>query len=301
MRVMVIGGSGQVGSLLCEAHLNREDEIWPTHFRSAGYQDNSVHLDLSDQYDVSWAINGCSPEIVYLAGAETNVDECERDPQKSWKVNVVGTANVVRAAQEAGARLVFLSSDFVFDGLEGAYDEECIPNPINEYGRQKLIAEHLVMQSSLQYLIIRTNVVYGPDRQRKNFILRLIDNLNKGLKFSVATDEYGSPTYGPDLARRVVELATTNDKAVVPNGIYHLAGSQMVNRYKFAMTAARIFKCDTNQIQPIRSVDLGRPALRPLNAGLRSKDRKNRLPDYVDRLSRLKELFDEGRLQKAEE
>jgi dTDP-4-dehydrorhamnose reductase len=159
--------------------------------------------------------------------------------------------------------LIYFSTDFVFDGNEGLNDENSQPNPINEYGHQKLLSEIYIQNNLNKYAIIRTSSVYGNEEQEKNFICRLLKNLKQNIVATIPKDEQCTPTYNKDISKYAIDIALNHG-----NGIYHVVGPQLTNRYKFALDAARIFGFDTNLIKPILSSDLKRAALRPLNAGL---------------------------------
>ena len=288
MKFLVIGASGQVGGSIYRWLRAKENLCVGTYFQHgmpASPEENLLPLDISDRKAVKDIIADNNPEVIFLPAAHTNVDQCQETPRDTEKINILGPKNVVDAA---GARqIVFFSTDFVFNGQEGHYDEDALPDPINAYGFQKLMAEHYIMSNAVDYKIIRTNVVYGPEMQGKNFVTRLIENLRKGNEATIPKDEYGTPTYGPELAAFAIKLAASSH----PNGIYHVSGNQLVNRYKFALEAAKVFDCDVRLVKPIVSSDLKRPALRPLNAGLQSK-KVDQLSGYVEGLRKMKVSYE---------
>ena len=258
---LIIGASGQVGEHLFRAA------------RDAGFEASGTHhsrpvpgmqwLDICDQTEVQSLILKLPPAVVYLPASLSNVDYCELHPEEGYATNVVGVRNIVKTVNDVGAKLVYFSSDYVFDGKNGPYYEDDPANPICEYGRQKLISEHYVALHARDYLIVRTTVVYGWERQGKNFLYRLLNTLKAGQTLRVPVDQVGNPTYAPNLARAVVELALSD--AV---GVYHVVGPERVNRYEFACEAASVFKLDRNLIQPVATSELGQTAPRPLNAGM---------------------------------
>lgn len=291
MKFLVIGASGQVGGSIYRWLRAENNPCVGTYFQHgmpASPEELLLPLDISDRKAVKNIISDNNPDIIFLPAAHTNVDQCQETPRDTEKINILGPKNVVDAA---GARqIIFFSTDFVFNGQEGYYDEDAIPDPINAYGFQKLIAEHYVMTNAVDYKIIRTNVVYGPEMQGKNFVTRLIENLRKGNEASIPKDEYGTPTYGPDLAKYAIDLALSPH----PNGIYHASGSTLVNRYKFALEAARVFECDDRLVKPILSADLKRAAKRPLNAGLQSR-KVSLIPQpggYSEGLRKMKAIYE---------
>jgi dTDP-4-dehydrorhamnose reductase len=158
---------------------------------------------------------------------------------------------------------VYFSSDYIFDGLAGPYKEDDPANPICEYGRQKVIAEHYISLNAQDYLIIRTTVVYGWEHQGKNFIYRLLNTLRAGQRLPVPLDQIGNPTYAPNLSEATIKLSLTGAR-----GVYHIVGPERVNRYEFAREAAKVFKLDESLLQPVTTPELQQIAPRPLNLGM---------------------------------
>ena len=199
---------------------------------------------------------------------------------------MIGVRNLVDAANEIGATLVQFSTDYIFDGLNGPYDEHAAANPISAYGLQKLIAEHLVLQRARRALIVRTTVVYGPEPQGKNFIYRLLAALRRGREVAVPADQIGTPTYAPVLADAVFDLLLTEARGVV-----NVAGRQLVSRDEFARETARTFGEDPGLVRAVETVELGQAAPRPLRAGLRAESTERRLGrellGYIDGLQRM--------------
>ncbi len=261
-RSLIIGASGQVGGHLANelTELNREFTV--SHYHSS--IENSILLDICNKENVFRWIETINPSIIYFPAAIANVDYCEQNPDKSYKINVQGVENIVEAAIYFESQLVFFSTDYIFDGRNGPYSEEDTPAPLCMYGRQKLIAENIIAMRLTNYIIIRTTIVYGWERQGKNFVLRLIRTLQNNQEIKVPTDQIGTPTYAPYLAKTSVQLAESKVK-----GIYNIAGKDLVNRYDFACEVAKIFKCDKSLIIPVKTNDLHQPAVRPLNAGLK--------------------------------
>jgi dTDP-4-dehydrorhamnose reductase len=251
---LVIGASGQVGHHLVRTIERRGREVVGT-----GRRD----LDIRDREAVSRVVDRIAPNVVYLAAYSANVDACELDPASTYETNVVGVANVVEAATRAGAKLVFFSSDYVFDGDAGPYREDDLPNPLSAYGRQKLIGEHVVATRAADWLVVRTTGVYGWEPQRKNFVCGILAAFGRGETVRVPFDQIGTPTYAPSLAHATFELATRG-----ASGVYNIAGSGLVARDAFARAAAEAFGYDTGLVESITTAEQTRPAPRPLRGGL---------------------------------
>lgn len=206
-----------------------------------------------------------------MPAAATRVDSCEIDARQAYEVNVFGTGHVVDAADAVGATVVYFSTDYVFDGREGPYTESASPNPLSQYGAQKLVAESRVQHAVGGALIVRTTVVYGFEPQSKNFVARLLGDLRRGERVTVPSDQIGTPTHAPDLAEAVIDLMMAGARGVV-----NVAGNETVARDEFAREVARVFGEDPALVCPALTAELGQPAPRPLRAGLRV--------DYAERL-----------------
>lgn len=261
MKHLIIGASGQIGGYLFRALADAGEDVEGTYysFHISGLQ----KLDIRTADRVQELIATIKPDIVYLPAAQSNVEYCEVSGDDAARTNIIGTRHVVQAANDVGATVVFISSDYVFDGKAGPYREGDAAHPINVYGWQKLAGEHYVALHAHDHLIVRTTVVYGWERQGKNFICHLLRRLRSGSMIHVPTDQIGSPTYAPNLADAVAELAITGKQ-----GVYHVAGPERVSRYEFACEAARAFGLPETLIWPALTVNTRQRAMRPLEAGL---------------------------------
>jgi dTDP-4-dehydrorhamnose reductase len=257
---LIVGAEGQVGQHLRNAILAKGLPAIGVDLIS---QDPAKRLDIRQEGDVRNVLTEVRPSVVFLPAGLANVDYCELHPTESYETNVTGVYNVVRWANDVHAQIVFFSSDYLFDGQAGPYDETSPPNPINKYGRQKLMAEHGIALHASHYLIVRTTVVYGWESQGKNFVYRLTSSLKQNQRIDVPADQTGNPTYAPNLAEAVVELVSQG-----ATGVFNVVGPERVSRYEFAREAARVFGMDERLIRPVMTSALGQPARRPLDAGL---------------------------------
>lgn len=308
-RALVIGASGQVGAALFERLENSGVTTRGTFYHHGlagqehesgssklelvkpGQQPQLVQLDLLDREQISDVIADFSPDCIYLAGAYTDVDGCELEPERSNAINVQGVRDVVAAARElSSCRLIYFSSDFVFDGLRGPYDEKAKPSPASVYGKHKVEAERVVASSGMSNVIIRTSTVFGKDPQDKNFIARLLITLKKGETAVVSEDQIANPTYNETLADAAIELCHSYHQ-----GLFNVAGATRVSRYQLALDAAAIFALPTKLITASSTPGLKQTAKRPLNGGLvinRAKIAlKTELIGHVAGLQRLKSLL----------
>lgn len=267
---LVIGASGQIGSHLFRELKHSGKETYGTYWRY--FLPNLIQLDASDATAVSKLIDRIKPDVVYLTAALSNVDYCETHPDESLLYNVTSVRNIA----STGVRIVFFSSDYVFDGNKGPYREGDPVCPVNVYGQHKVLAEQAL---SPDRLIIRTTVVYGSEYQGKNFAYRVWKGLKQGQVVRVPIDQIGNPTYAPNLARAVISLVQEKKR-----GIYHVVGSKRASRYEFALEIAHLFGLDNNNlIVPVTTMELKQLAQRPLNAGMLSEKIRTELPlDLVD-------------------
>lgn len=282
--VLVLGASGQVGHQLTLA-ADRRNLDWYGTFHA--HPDPRLHaLDVRDPGAVARVIRECKPINVLIPAAYAHVDRCEIDANSAYLVNVLAVGSVVDAANEIGATVVYFSTDYVFDGIDGPYDELAAVNPLSRYGVQKVAAEHLVMQRAREALIVRTTMVYGEDPQGKNFVCRLIRALGEGHAVDVASDQVSTPTYAPALADAVFDLL-----ALGARGVLNIAGRHTVTRDELAREAARVFGADPDLIRSKPTSELHQQAPRPLRGGLQVKLAEHHLgwelPGYSDGLRQM--------------
>jgi dTDP-4-dehydrorhamnose reductase len=230
------------------------------HLHSASYE----QIDITSKKDAKKIVHSVEPDVIVNCAAMTNVDACETERELAWKINTEGVEHLIEAARKNNARIVHISTDYIFDGKSGPYDETARPEPLSYYGKTKLASENALLLSGLEYFIARTMVLYGTGTNVKsNFALWLIENLEKNLPVKVVDDQFGNPTLVDDLAQGIlnaIELGKT--------GIYHFAGRDIVSRYEFALRLARVFGFEPRLVIPIKTSQLHQPATRPMISGL---------------------------------
>ena len=263
-KVMVIGGTGLVGNALVRAWTAKGAEVSAAtyHCHASG---SFLQLDMQDESRVRELLNEWKPSVVAVPAANPYVDYCELHPAETRRVNVDGTLNVARACRDVGARMIFYSSDYVFDGVKGVYTEEDVPCPINEYGRQKAEAERGVLAADPRNLVIRTSGAYGWQWELKNFVLQIRGKLANGEAMRVADDIRYNPTYVENLAEITAALV-----AAEASGIYHVVGAEEIARYEFARRVAKTFRIDETLLRPVPIAALHSPTPRPKESSLRT-------------------------------
>lgn len=200
------------------------------------------------------------PQWVFHAAACTDVDRAEAERSQAWRLNVLATGRLAAACAAAGVRLAYVSTDYVFAGQDGPYPEAARPAPVNWYGQTKLAGEAVVRAAGGRWLIARTSQLYGPGR---GFPRAVAAALRGGGTVLAATDLWGTPTLAADLADALADLAAGDCC-----GLFHLAGSDCVSRYQWALAVARHFPGAPGRVQPVQAADLGLRAARPARAGL---------------------------------
>lgn len=271
VKVLVTGARGQLGTELLESFPSGH-EVVPT------------TIDVGDRDAVHAVVAEAQPECIVHAGAWTDVDGCEADPDRAFRSNGLGTRNVVEAASRVGAHVVYISSDYVFSGDAGRpYAEWDEPGPLSVYGRSKLAGERELRSSDC---IVRTSWVCG--RHGKNFVRTMLARARLDEKTSVVDDQVGCPTMADDLADMVARLAVD-----ARPGIVHVTNQGAVSWFEFAREVFRLAGADPELVVPIATSELQppRPAPRPrhsvLDNGVLRLSDLPLLPDFRESLPRL--------------
>jgi len=262
-RILITGCSGLLGSKIIKQGFEEFDCLGTDIVTPNNINNYEFHpLDVSDKDKTIELIKKLNPSAVIHAAALTNVDYCEEHPKEAYKINAKGTENIGLGCEEVGARLIYVSTDFVFDGEKGMYKETDPTNPVSVYGQTKLEGEKLIKNIDIDYCIARTSVLYGWHKNF-NFVTWVIDELKNDNRVNVVIDQYTSPTYADNLAE---VLLTMVGKDI--DGVFHTAGSEEIGRYEFAEKIADVFNLNKKLINPITSDSLKQKAKRPRNSSL---------------------------------
>jgi dTDP-4-dehydrorhamnose reductase len=254
-RFLVTGALGQLGRSLVTL-------LGPRVAWSGG----RAELDVRDPEAVRRLVAEVGPEVVVNASAYNKVDAAESEVQEALAVNAAGPAHLAQACRLAGALLVHVSTDYVFDGASGRpYAEGDPPGPINAYGVSKLAGEAMVASSGCQHLVVRTSGVFGAGGSRGkggSFVDRILARARSGEALRVVTDQVFSPTYAPDLARGILALVDHGAR-----GLFHVTNAGECSWHAFAKAALRRAGLDA-PVEEIRAADLALPARRPAHSVL---------------------------------
>jgi dTDP-4-dehydrorhamnose reductase len=258
MTTLIVGASGFVGGELMKVF---GDDAVGTYCRTPA--PGLIHLDITDEAQVRDVVDRIKPSLIIHPAAQPNVDRCETEADESYRVNVVGTRNVAAAAARTGARFVYFSTDYLFDGTAGPYAPDAAPCPIQVYGEHKLAAEHAVRETLEDHLIVRVCGVYGYHPGGKNFIMGIIAKGGRGEPMNVPMDQWGTPVLAENLAAAVKELALSDYR-----GVAHPVGPDYMARIDFARVAAEMLGFAPDFLRPLTTPELRQPAKRPLRGGV---------------------------------
>lgn len=285
MTELVIGASGLLGTFLFREARRAGAAVSGTFFSRPA--EGLLPLDLRDRAATAEILDRVQPAIVYLPAARPHVDWIEANVEESRAINVGAPMSLIGLLKGSGSTLVYYSSDYVFDGERGGYAEEDLTGALCEYGRQKLEVERAIAASLAKWLVIRTTGVFGWDSDGKNFAQRAVDDLRAGKVLRVPFDQYGNPTYAPDLARASRDLA-----AAEVSGVFHVIGRETTHRYGFAVEIARVFDLPQGNIEPIETSELRQAARRPLRGDMVPAKAERilgrEIPGYRDALRRMR-------------
>jgi len=259
MRIFITGGGGLLGARLAGMAQEEGHDVFSGYNHSLPETGVPLKLDLTVDNSIHKAVDQARPEIIFHTAALTDVDRCEAERDLACRINARGTKVLAQAAKKVDAFLVYISTDYVFDGLKGMYKEEDAPNPISHYGYTKLLGEKYAD------CVARTCVIYGskPASGKINFALWVWEKLQKGEEIRIVTDQYVSPTLNTNLAGMLLEAGEQRRE-----GIYHLAGATGISRYDFACTIADVFGLERSLIIPAKMADLSWKARRPMDSSM---------------------------------
>lgn len=242
----MIGAAGQLGMEVCKT-LRNEHEIVPA---------TRAEVDITNLPEVLSLADEVSPQAIVNAAAYTDVDGCETNKEKAFLVNAIGARNIAIAAREVGAKLVHISTDYVFGGeKQGPYVEYDLPRPLNIYGWSKLLGEQMVREQNPRSFILRVAWLYSV--HRKNFVKTMLSLAREKAEIRVVSDQRGCPTFAGDVAKEIKLLLDTNSC-----GLYHCVSQGSCTRYEFAKEIFRLAGVPVKVI-PVSSAEFPTPAKRP--------------------------------------
>lgn len=268
-KILVTGSNGLLGQKLIEKLSKTENiEVIATargeNRLPFGENYKFISLDITKKEEVETVFDAEKPNVVIHTAAMTNVDQCEIEKDACWDLNVKAVEYLLEASKKHDSFFVHLSTDFIFDGKEGPYDENAVANPLSFYGWSKYAAEKLVINSDVKWAIARTVLVYGiaHDMSRTNIILWVKNSLEQGKSINVVNDQWRTPTLAEDLADGCILIALKEAE-----GIFNISGKDLLNPFQMAIMTADYFNLDKSLITEVDGTKFSQPAKRPAKTG----------------------------------
>lgn len=268
-KVAITGSNGLLGQTLVKLLLKEKDEyevfgLSRGKNRSGRDDFKYFSIDMTNEETLKDCLLKIQPDFIVNTAAMTNVDACEDNKEECDRLNIEAVRYLTAISEELDSYLVHISTDFIFDGEKGYYKETDTPNPLSYYGLSKLKSEKILLESRVDFTILRTILVYGKvyDMTRSNIVLWLREMLQNGKEVTIVDDQYRMPTYAEDLA---MACKLSIDKKA--KGIYNISSNQLLSVYEIANQVAEVFDLNANLIKPIATSTLNQRAPRPAKTG----------------------------------
>ena len=269
MKHLITGSNGLLGQKIVRQLIEKEVEFRATSLGENRFskcpENRYQSLDITNVEAVNALLDEYQPDVVINTAAMTNVDACEEHPDNCHKINVQAVAYLQNACERIQAHFIQLSTDFVFDGENGPYDEEADRNPLSVYAQSKVDAENILMNHSYSnWSILRTIIVFGQGENlsRSNIVLWAIKSLKNQQKLTIVNDQFRAPTWADDLAWACIKTGELN-----ATGVFHIAGPETMSVYELVCRIAKFHGCDEELVTPISSATLNQKAKRPPKTG----------------------------------
>ena len=228
LKFLVTGAAGLVGNQLVN-DLSKSNEVFSCYNQSQPESGIPLKMDLQNHEMISNVLLETEPDVVIHLGAMTGVDSCEKEESMAFDINTKATQIIAQQCSILDKFLIYVSTDYVFDGNSSMYYEDASPNPLSIYGKSKFDGEKMVQNFSSDWCIARTSTPFGLHPTRKSFPVWVIENLKKQKQIDVLSDQFTSPTYVPHLSKMLIEISERH-----LNGIFHVTGATKISRYGFA-------------------------------------------------------------------
>ncbi len=256
-KLLVVGASGLLGSAAFELG-SKSYETFGTYNKNA--RPGMVQLDSTDRAKVFELVKSIKPNIVFDCHALNNADYCEAHPDEGWAINFEGSRNIAEASKEVGAKYVFVSSDYLYSGGKEIYSEKDKPDPRYYYGRLKWAMQSFLEIMDIDSIVVITTGLYGKQGStgKKSFVPFIIENIQKGTRTEVISDQYICYTLVDDIVGSVFELCKQNAR-----GWYNIVAKDCLSKYEFALLISKEFKLDSSMLVPVSASQLPNAPKRP--------------------------------------
>jgi len=279
LKVLVTGSAGLVGRQVVK-DLSNTHQVFSCYNESKPEYGDSVKMDLKNHEMISSTLTEKNPDIVIHLAAMTGVDLCEKEKTSASEINTKSTEIIAKECSKLNSFLVYVSTDYVFDGNLGMYKEDDITNPLGFYGESKLEGEKVVQNFSTNWCIARTSTPFGLHPTKKSFPMWVIENLQKQKQIDILIDQFTSPTYIPNLSRMLIEIS---ERRIT--GIIHAAGASKISRYQMASMISDKLNLDGTLLKQISINKMKWVARRPKDSSLdvsRASSILNEKPQKID-------------------
>ena len=279
LKFLVTGSAGLVGQQVVK-DLSKSNQVFSCYNESKPEYGGSVKMDLKNYEMISSVLTEIKPDVVIHLGAMTGVDLCEKEKTSASEINTKATEIIAKECSKLNSFLVYVSTDYVFDGNFGMYKEDDVANPLGFYGKSKLEGEKAVQNFSTNWCIARTSTPFGLHPTKKSFPMWVIENLQKQKQIDVLIDQFTSPTYIPNLSRMLIEIS---ERRIT--GIIHAAGASKISRYQMASMVSDKLNLDGTLLKQISMNKMKWVAQRPKDSSLdvsRASSILNEKPQKID-------------------
>ena len=279
LKFLVTGSAGLVGQQVVK-DLSKSNQVFSCYNESKPEYGDSVKMDLKNYEMISSVLTEIKPDVVIHLGAMTGVDICEKEKTSASEINTKATEIIAKECSKLDSFLVYVSTDYVFDGNFGMYKEDDVANPLGFYGKSKLEGEKAVQNFSTNWCIARTSTPFGLHPTKKSFPMWVIENLQKQKQIDVLIDQFTSPTYIPNLSRMLIEIS---ERRIT--GIIHAAGASKISRYQMASMVSDKLNLDGTLLKQISMNKMKWVTQRPKDSSLdvsRASTILNEKPQKID-------------------
>ena len=263
MKYLVTGSAGLIGSQLVHDLEKSGETVYSCYNNIKPVNGIPTKLNLLNLEDVSKIFKKIQPDVVIHSAALTDVEKCEVEPKLANSINVKSTEIITKEVENFDSYLMYISTDYVFDGKKGSYKETDLTNPLNQYGKTKLSGEKIIEQKSSKWSVIRTSTPFSPYSFKKTFPVWIFENLKNNNKINILEDQFTSPTYVPNLSKMILEIIERKLE-----GFFHVSGSTQISRFEFAKIIATKLNLDLSLLNPVKITTMPWKATRPIDSSL---------------------------------
>jgi dTDP-4-dehydrorhamnose reductase len=285
LKFLVTGSAGLIGRQVVK-DLSETHEVVSCHNKSKPEFGRSMKMDLLNHEMISNVLLETEPDVVIHLGAMTGVDLCEKEESMAFDVNTKATQIIAQQCSTLDTFLLYVSTDYVFDGNSGMYYEDSITNPLSIYGKSKFDGEKMVQNFSSDWCIARTSTPFGLHPTKKSFPIWIIENMQKQKQIDVLSDQFTSPTYVPNLSKMLIEISERH-----LNGIFHVAGATKISRYEMARMISDKLNLDEKLLRDVSINELKWEAQRPKDSSLNISKADSILDEKPQKINQSLDLF----------